>query len=594
MAKALGIDIGAHAVKVAVVDGGPKGARLVRFVQVTHDPGPGGAVSPDAVLAALRKALSESRGPKQAAGLALPAEQCILREITVPFDTDDQIAKVIKFEFEPHLHQGAIEDVVLDYIRTGPARTGSRVLCIAAQKSIVKERLEVLGKAGVDPLHIDVDVASLFNVAKQSGAVAEHPNCLVIDIGARTTKALAIRDGELRVARSIRLGSRGAEKQLENQFQGDRDAAKRAFDSATGVEALATPSADGPSTIDIVNSVAEVEAAVARAVQDDFLSRVLRETQRSLPSNAGDKPLTRVFLTGGGARHPRARERIAAHFGVEVSDLPVLAQVEHKLPPSEAADVEWSGAVAVGTALKVVGIDAGEIDLRQEEFRFSRTFDRVKTSMAVGATLLFFAVFLYGLTSFLELQAVQREAAQVQRTLSKELEEDVFKAYLAAVPQPRPRPGTGTEKDAKVYFRQSREYVKSIRNHLKNELGLATSVPPIRSCMETWNAVTMAIAEARTQHKLEYVLVRDEKYFQDRGEIVVICGDMPDGDKIKNAIKKREDIFEPGTVETGAPKTTKDGKQEIAIKFKLVEKASSDATAAKANGAERDAEEAAK
>lgn len=73
MPRAVGIDIGTHAVKVAVVDGGPKGARLVRFAEVTHDPGPGGAISPEAVLAALRRALSESKGPKQAASHALPA-----------------------------------------------------------------------------------------------------------------------------------------------------------------------------------------------------------------------------------------------------------------------------------------------------------------------------------------------------------------------------------------------------------------------------------------------------------------------------------------------------------------------------------------
>lgn len=578
MAKALGIDIGSHAVKVAVVDGGPKGARLVRYAEVAHD---GGAASPEAVVAALKRALSESRGPRQAASFAMPAEQCILREITVPFETEDQIAKVIKFEFEPHLHHGAIEDVLLDFLRTGPARSGSRVLCIAAQKTVVREKLDLLGAAGVDPLHVDVDVAALFNVAKQCGALDEHPNCLVIDIGARTTKALAVRDGELRVARSIRLGSRGAEKRIESQFQGDRDAAKRALESAAGVESLAAPGPDGPSTLEIVNSVRDVEAAVARAVQDDFLSRVLRETQRTLPAAADDKPLTRVFLTGGGATHPRARERIAAHFGVEVADLPVLANVAHKLPPSEAEKVGAYGAVALGTALKVIGVDSGHIDLRQEEFRFSRTFDRVKTALAIGATFLFFAVFLFGLTSFLKLQSVRAEATQLRKTMEKELQEDVFAAYQANVPSPRKSPGATT--DAVTYFGQSRAYVRDIRNHLKGELGLATSVPPIRSCLEVWAAVTTGIQEARTKGKIEYLLVKEEKYFQDRGEVVVHVGDLPDGDAIVAALRKRvPDLFE--SVEPGAPKPTKDGKQEIAIKVRIPERAAEKDRVAAADG----------
>jgi Tfp pilus assembly PilM family ATPase len=567
LAKALGIDIGFHAVKVAVVDGGPKGARLIRYAEVAHDT-PGPAPTGDAVVAALKRALTEVRGPRQAASFAMPAEACILREISVPFDADDQIARIIKFEFEPHLHQGAIEDVVLDYVRTGAARTGSRILCIAAQKTVLRERLALLAQAGVDPLHVDVDVAALFNVARQSGAIEAHPNCLVIDIGARTTKALAIRDGQLRVARSIRLGSKGPEKQVETQLLGDREAARRAIEAAAGVEALAQPvGGDGPSTLEIVNSVRDVEAAVARAVQDDFLSRVLRETQRTLPAAADDKPLTRVFLTGGGASHARARERIAAHFGIEVEDLPVLARLEHRLPPSEAAKVATSGAVAVGTALKVVGIDTGEIDLRQEEFRFARTFDRTKTAMAVGATLLFFGVFLLGLTTFLQFQAAQRDAGMLMKAMAKELDEEVFAAYQKAVPEPRKRPGASTEPAA--YFRDTRKYVADIRSHLKNELGLATEVPPIRSCLESWSAVSAALAEVRP--KIEYMLVKDEKYFQDRADVTVIVGDLPDGDRIAAALRKRSDVIE--TVEIGSPKGTKDGtKQEITFKIRLQEK----------------------
>lgn len=571
MAKALGIDIGWHACKVAVVDGGPKGARLVRYAEVAYEVPKGQDPGEEVIVAALRRALSEAKGPKGAASFAVPAEQCILREISVPFTDDDQIAKVVKFEFEPHLHQGAIEDVVLDFVRIGPARAGSRVLCIAAMKALIRSRLARLTSVGVDPLHLDVDVAALFNIAKQSGALDEHPNCLVIDIGARTTKAVAIRDGQLRVARSIRLGSKGADARLDAQFEGDGESARRALDSATGVESLAAPPSggDGPSTIEIVAAVHEVEAAVARAVQDDFLSRVLRETQRSLPSASTDKPLTRVFLTGGGARHPRARERIAAHFGVEVADLPVFARVEHKLPPSEAERIATSGAVAIGTALKVMGVDAGDVDLRQEEFRFSRTFDRVKTALAIGSTLLFFAVFLGVLESHLKFRKVQDDAAQLKRTMVKELENDVFSVYATQVPKSRPRPGSA-DTDPPTYFSDSRKYVKTIQGHLKNELGLATDVPPIRSCLEIWLAVTKGLQEAREKEKVEFLLVKDERYWQDRGDLTVVVGDLPDGDRIAKQLRLRKEIITD--VEIGAPKATKDGKQEITLKMRFKEK----------------------
>lgn len=574
MARALGLDIGTHACKVAVVDGGGKSARLVRFVEVPYEVGGGGVPTKETILAGVRRALSESKGPRTAASHAFPAEQCILREISVPFEQDEQIRKTVKFEFEPHLHAGSIEDVVLDYLKTGSARTGTRLLVIAGMKDAIRERLALLQQAGVEALHLDVDVAAIFNVAKQSGALEEHPNCLLIDIGARTTKAVSVRDGQLRVARSIRLGARGAQREVERRMEGDAEAAKRAIDDATGMKALYELSGEKPSTVEIVNSVQEVEAAVARAAQDDFLSRVLRETQRSLPAAGADRPLTRVFLTGGGSRHPRARERIAAHFGVEVTDLPVLGAVTHELPPTEAANVTASGAVAVGTALKVLGIDHVGLDLRKDEFRYARTFDRVKVAIAAGVTILFFGVFLFWLTSLLRLQKLQREAEVVRSTMEKELKEEVFDAYAAAVPEPRKAPESTREPT--VAFRRMREHSLAIRNHLKNELGLATEVPPIRSCLETWAATMRAVQSVRA--KIDYILVKDEKYFQDRAEITVIVGELAQGDLVLNALQK-EPIFE--SVDFRPNRRTKDGKYEIPIHMKVIEM-SADEPAAKA------------
>ena len=113
MARAMGLDVGTHACKVAVVDGSGRSARLVRFAEVPYEAGEGGIPTRETIAAGIRKAVSDARGPRHAASHALPAEQCILREIGVPFDQDEQIRKTVKFEFEPHLHSGAIEDVQL-------------------------------------------------------------------------------------------------------------------------------------------------------------------------------------------------------------------------------------------------------------------------------------------------------------------------------------------------------------------------------------------------------------------------------------------------------------------------------------------------
>jgi Tfp pilus assembly PilM family ATPase len=119
VAKGVGLDIGSRACKVAVLSGGGKSAKLLRYAEKQYEVAEGGALTPAAVLAAMRAALAEARAPKNSVCFAMAAEQCTLREITVPFDDDDQIKKIVKFEFEPHLHSQALEDVVIDYVKTG-------------------------------------------------------------------------------------------------------------------------------------------------------------------------------------------------------------------------------------------------------------------------------------------------------------------------------------------------------------------------------------------------------------------------------------------------------------------------------------------
>lgn len=566
MAKAVGVDIGSRACKVAVLSGGPKGARLVRYAEKEYDYGAAGALTPAAVLTALKHALSEARAPRNSVCVAIPAELCTLREITVPFTEDDQIKKVVKFEFEPHLHSASIEDVVIDYVKTGKAKGGTRLLVIAASKAMLRARLDQLKEAGIDPLHLDVDVAAIFNVAKQSGVFAEHPNCLIIDIGARTTKTLLIQNGAMKVVRSIRIGAQSASQRLTSDFEGDSESARQAMAAAGGVEALAQPP-EHASTLEIIASVSAIEAAAAGSHDSEFLSRVLRETQRTLPILGDDKPLTRIFLTGAGADRAHARQRIADHFHVDVDDLPTMKALTHSLPPSDADRIARSGAVAIGAAFKVLGVDAGEIDLRREEFRFARTFDAIKVAIATGVTLVFFGCFLVAFTKMQERKALRTQRTALINLIESEVRVAVLEDYDKSVKDARKESEADRAKsgDESFYFARMRTRLRETRDHLKNELGLATEVPPIRSCLETW-AVVMNAAKA-VRDKIPYFAIREEDYTQEKATLKVIVGDFPDMDKFVMELKKHDDIFE--SVDTDKATPVKDKGYEYSIKIVL-------------------------
>ena len=562
MAKAVGLDIGSHSCKVVVIEGGPKGAKVLRYAEHEYPRADGGVLTPAAVLETLKKTLSEAKAPKQVVCFSMPAEECILREITVPFSQDEQIRKVVRFEFEPHLHNAAIEDVVLDFIKTGPARGGTRLLIFACHKDRLTKRLEQLRQVGVDPLHVDIGMASLFNVAHAAGVFEEHPNCLIIDIGARTTKAVYVQDAALKVARSIRLGANAVRQRLSTDLEGETQAIDDALEDAQGAEGLALPPEGIADTMQIVQSVKDLENSVARTHQSDFMARVLRETQRTLPGIGDERRPTRVYLTGGGANHAHARQRISDHFGVEVEDLPVTSAVSHKLSPEKARQLQTSGAVAVGAALKVLGIDAANIDLRQDEFKFARTFDQLKTALATGVTLLFFATFLGLLIQIIEKRKVDAEFLDVKKEIQTALRVDVFDAYETAVADGTPIK-ISNEKDK--FVSTVGTGLKKIRGKLKDELGLATEVPPILSGLKSWSTVMQALKDVRGDVK--YLAVKSEKYDQERALLTVIVGNYSDIDAITRKLKAYDRVI--AKLEARRPKTVDQG-IEITIQMDLV------------------------
>jgi Tfp pilus assembly PilM family ATPase len=567
VAKAVGLDIGSHSVKVMVLEGGPKGAALKRFAEKEYELDEDGVLSPAVVLDALRAAIAQAKAPKNVASLSVATEQCILREISVPFSQDEQIRKVVKFEFEPHLYSAAIEDVIVDYLRTGDAKPGAKLLIIALMKSRLTNKLEQLRQVGVDPLHVDVDVASLFNVAAAAQVFDEHPNCMIIDIGARTTKALYVQDAQLKVARSIRLGSKAVKQRTRAALEGDEEATQRALESATGVEALAQAPAGVADTVDIVVSVEQLESAVAQERQGNFMDRVLRETQRTMPIVAADHRPTCIFLTGGGAQHANARQRISEHFGVEVADLPILEAVTHDLPPSDAAKIAASGAVALGTALKVLGIDAGGIEMRREEFRFARKFDAIKTPLAWGVSFLFLSAFLLFLTEFMAYRRADAQVRALRAEYQAEVDGDVFDAYTERLgDNARKLPSPPADRP-ELYFRAYSNNVKKVRDHLKNELGLAAEIPQITSCVRLWSTVMESVQKVRP--KINYLAIKTEDYKQAGVRITVIVEEFDDGTLLVNELRKHTNIF--AKVEAKNPKTTKEGTIELPIEIEIVE-----------------------
>ncbi len=539
MARAVGLDVGAHHVRVVEADGGPRGLKVVRLGE-REVVVPEGGSREDAVREAVDALFRDTRAARDEVLLTWPAESCVLREVQVPFREPDQIRKVFRFEFESHLHGRDIDDYVVDFVPTGDTRDGgARLFCAGAEKAPLRERLGSLERIKVDPVGVDLDATCLLAGLSVAGVLAGNPNLVVVDAGSRSTRILVVVDGRLRSARAFRSGVDTMDLAIEADTGGapgtgaDRVLPGPRPDDLVALPGAGAPPGDLPAA---ETSAAALEVAVAEDRRGDYLGRLSRELTRTLAQSAGAVTFPLLLLTGRGARIPGVREELGSRLGLEVRALDLFSKVASPVPPEMMEEANATYAVALGAAARALGASPAPLDLRRDDLAYARRFDQVKGGLAVALGLL-----LLG-TGFLLWRAKkEKEVAQVEfdtmvarvrdtadsvektfRTDLKLSEEDFAKKYRISGDRLRTVPD---------YARR----VGQMHDYLRNEMGLSTEVPPIRSSLEVLRQVHAALTSVREQ--LAYCLANSGNFTQRGLDLSLVLSAPEHVDIVKNALE---------------------------------------------------------
>lgn len=496
MPRAVGLDVGTRTLKLVELSGSPKAFKVQRFLVRPMPEGTGEEV--EAARAELVRALfHEARVGKDDVCASFDSGATSFREITVPFREHDQIEKVVRYEAENHLHGIAIEDVVINWVKVGETKDGSQVLIFAAPKAELSADLAVLRRAGIEPASIDLDVTALFTACDATGVFAEHPSCVVLEIGARTTGLVLVDGGRLRAIRAFHAGVDSVTSQIQQDLSLPAgEAQTRALrGGATDPDALLIPVA-ATAVRETSKSLGELEADATTQRRDEFARKVHRELNRTLTASRVETPPTVILLAGGGALLPGMRETLAEMTGLPVEPLALLQKLGFRTGGDKPEFDEAVSAVAIGCALKVLGADPLGIELRQEEFRPTNTFDVVRTALVTAVTLL--AVLLGGLFFLASQRADQQRdtfltakdsVARKAATILSEVE----KAYFLNV---KGLPEDQAAKQAKKTLESipsDENYLNAVRNQLRRryneletELNLSKDIPQIESALKVW------------------------------------------------------------------------------------------------------------
>lgn len=382
MATFIGIDLGSHAVKLAIFEGSFGRYQLaeyrIRLVQ------PDASTAPDLdgrlhTLAEMVEELPERKAAGTAVGF--PSEWASIRMVELPFGDRTKVENTLPFEVENQVPFD-LEDMILvpRILRVGS--DGSRVLCALAEKDRIRPLLGGLKKMGVDPRSLVLDADLL-------GDYSNHGVQAIIDVGHSRTLVSLCRGGSVISARAISSAGRDLTRALVERLglswadaEERKHAATLAPPSAAAVEWAEDDGLTDPSPRDLAVEEASGRLGPAPAAvpiahkgpalpsEDQILreaiSPLLAEIRSTLISfeDAHAVEVEEVLLCGGTAGLNGLSGWLSGLLGVPVRPL-------HFSDDAEMMGTPGRLALAHALAMKATRGGKGRIlDLRRDEFEF--------------------------------------------------------------------------------------------------------------------------------------------------------------------------------------------------------------------------------
>jgi type IV pilus assembly protein PilM len=510
MARAVGLDIGSRTIKVVELSGSPKAFKVSRVITrpiPEPDPNPPeGELPQDAdelISDEIREIFQTLKLPKDDVCVAFDSGVTIFREIVVPFLEDDQIRKVVKFEAEHHLHSQTIEDVIVNWVKTGESRDGSRLTIFASPKSALARLLGIVRGAGIEPSAVDLDATALFTAYECAGVLAENPNSILVDVGARSSTLILLVDGRPVVLRSFLLGVDQVGAQVGRELGMSASEGMQRARLTTGPhpdDLLVAASTLDPVREEAEKSLGQIEEDTAADMRSTFVRKLHREAMRSLASLQEDAAPERILLSGGGSLLPGLSEALSEQFQLPVERIDMSRFVEWKDQGADPDFTQASTAPAVGCGLRILGQNPLDVELLKEEFAPTNRFDVIKGALATFVTLLFVLLLGLAFVASEKNRAEQRRFSYVAgraasllriadiRYRTKVLNQTEQEATDKVDQWLKTRPNDPGK--IKAYYKLLEKRFK----RLESELGLG-DIPKVRSALRVWLELYRALSK---------------------------------------------------------------------------------------------------
>lgn len=355
MARVVGIDIGSSQVRVALLRTGYRRVALERTFEVSLD-------GPESVADALAACSGPLIQHGESIAVGIEGERSFTHLITMPSTALRRMSEVLPFELEAQVPVD-FSELVYDYrlLRRGSPTEPIVALAAAARTEQVRARIGLVARAvGREPERVGSGPLPLANLATLSAELAVPGPIALVDLGARRTEVVLLRDGEPVFARTLSRGVEGVEDPM-------------------------------------------VAEALAAELRQSFVAWTAR----------GGAAVASVFLIGGGAATPGAQAYLSSALGVPALPLPALAL--EGLTEEQARDIpRFAKAIALGLGL------AGrprDLDLRRGALTYQRGFGFLKEKLPLLSGLGVAIAISFAFSTWAQLRALSQQRTSLETAL---------------------------------------------------------------------------------------------------------------------------------------------------------------------------------
>ncbi len=346
----IGIDIGAYSVKIVCLVEEKKVLKLKEWghipLNIKND------VPPEerkAIIGQEIKNFLKKKGVQSKyAAASISGNAVIVRYVKLPKLSKKEVALTINIEAEPFIPFD-IKDVNLTYYILGDVTEEGQpkmeTVLVAAKKDAVKDKIDILSEAGLDPLIIDVDSFALETLYEKVSPAKDASAVLILNIGHKVTNLSIVSQGITRVVRDIFIAGSTFDKAIQKVMK--MDAA--ALDKLKRSKKLLVSDEDKEAAIEDFDKEGIAASKAAGGVLKDLYAEISRSIDFYL-SQGVDHSISKIVLAGGVANLGNITKFMSGEFKVPVEVInPFTFLPDNKSVPKELLP---SLAVAAGLALR--------------------------------------------------------------------------------------------------------------------------------------------------------------------------------------------------------------------------------------------------